>query len=221
MTHEARLVFGRGHDEHAVRHDTLRHARAVDLVAHLVAQETADKHVDAAVERGAEQHPLAALRRRRENARDTGEESEVSHVIGLVEHRDLDGAEVDDLLLHEVFEASGARDDDVDAAAERLLLRLLAHAAEDRHDREAGGIRERDDGRRDLRRELARRGEHEAARASGRAAGGRGSGQSGDERKRERDGLARAGAAAAEHIAPRKSVRQRVALDGEGLRLAG
>ena len=47
----------------------------------------------------------------------TGQEAEVGHVVGLVEHGDLDGVEVHVALLHEVFEAAGAGDDDVDAGA--------------------------------------------------------------------------------------------------------
>ena len=47
----------------------------------------------------------------------TGQEAEVGHVVGLVEHGDLDRVEVDVALLHEVFEAAGAGHDDVDAGA--------------------------------------------------------------------------------------------------------
>ncbi len=100
------------------------------------------------------------------------------------------------------------------------LLRLLADAAEDRRDGEAGCRGEGLDGGGDLRRELAGRGEHEAAGTAGSASRRERAGQAGDERKRERDGLAAAGAAAAEHVAAGERVGQRVALDREGFGLA-
>ena len=207
-------------EEDAVRHLALRDALVVDLVADLVAQELADEAVDAAVERGAEQHALSALRGGREDAGDAGQEAEVGHVVGLVEHGDLDAVQAHVALLHEVFEAAGAGHDDVDAGAQRGLLRLLADAAEDRRDGEAGCRGEGLDGGGDLRRELAGRGEHEAAGTAGGAARRERAGQTGDERKREGDGLAAAGAAAAEHVAPGERVGQRVALDREGFGLA-
>ena len=78
------------HEEDVVRHLALRDALVVDLVADLVAEELADQPVDAVVERRAEQHALSALRGRGEDARDAGQEAEVGHVVGLVEHGDLD-----------------------------------------------------------------------------------------------------------------------------------
>ena len=45
-----------------------------------------------------------------------GQEAEVGHVVGLVDDGDLDGVEAHVALTHQVFEAAGAGDDDVDAA---------------------------------------------------------------------------------------------------------
>ena len=87
----------------------------VDGVQHLVVQEALDELVHAVVERRREQQALAAGRRLVEDARDDGQEAQVGHVVGLVEHGDLDGVEGDEALLHQVFEAAGAGDDDVDA----------------------------------------------------------------------------------------------------------
>ena len=155
-----------------------------------------------------------------EDAGDAGKEAEVGHVVGLVEHGDLDAVEAHVALLHEVFEAAGAGHDDVDAGTQRRLLRLLADAAEDRRDGEAGCRSEGLDGGGDLRRELAGRCEHETAGAAGGAARGESARQAGDEGKGERDGLAAAGAAAAEHVVTGERVGQRVALDREGFGLA-
>ena len=196
------------------------HARLVDLVADGVREEPAGEGVDAAVERGAEQQALTVGGRRREDAGDAGEEAEVGHVVGLVEHGDLDGAEAHDLLLHEVFQAAGAGDDDVDAALQRLLLRTLADAAEHSGDAKADGLGERGDGRGDLGGQLAGGGEHEAAGQAGPAlvAGGR---QAGDEREREGDGLAAARASATEEVTAGERVGQGVTLDRERLGLSG
>ena len=45
-----------------------------------------------------------------------GQEAEVGHVVGLVEHGDLDVVEVAVALADQVLEPAGAGDDDVDAA---------------------------------------------------------------------------------------------------------
>ena len=59
-------------------------------------QEALDEHVDAGVEGGGEQHPLAALRGvLLQHPAHAGQEAEVGHVVGLVEDGDLDRAEVD------------------------------------------------------------------------------------------------------------------------------
>ena len=47
---------------------------------------------------------------------DAGQEAEVGHVVGLVEHGDLDLVELRVPLADEVLEAAGAGDEDVDAA---------------------------------------------------------------------------------------------------------
>src|SRR5690606_32515411 len=140
---------------------------------------------------------------------------------GLVEHCDLDGVEGDEALLHEVFEAAGAGDDDVDARVQGLLLALLRDATEDRGRLEPVGLGERVDDGADLRRELTRRGEHEAERATGAAlAAGEVATEASDHGDREGRGLARAGLAAAEHVAAVQGVGEGVDLDGERRRLA-
>ncbi len=215
--HEGGLGLGVGRDEDAVDHRALGHRGLVDGVTHLVLEELRHEGVDATVEGGREEHALTTLRRGLEDAGHAGQESEVGHVVGFVEHRDLDAVELDDALLHEVLEATGAGHDDVDAGADRVGLRTLADAAEDGGDRQAGRIGEGLDGRRDLRGELARGGEDQSARVPAGAAGGVRAGEARDHRKRERDRLAAAGAAAAEHVTASEGVGQGVALDRERL----
>ena len=220
LTHEGRLVVGRVDDQDAVRHLADGHALLVDLMADGVREEAAGEGVDAAVQRGAEQQALPTGRRGREDAGDAGEEAEVGHVVGLVEHGDLDRTQAHDLLLHEVFESTGAGHDDVDAAAKRLLLRALADPAEDGRDAQACGLRERRDGRGDLGREFTGGREDESARKAGATLTARG-GKACDERQGEGDGLAAARASAAQEVASGEGVGKGVALDGECLGLAG
>ncbi len=220
LAHECGLVVGGVDDQHTVRHLADGHALLVDLVADRVREEAAGEGVDAAVQGRAEQQTLSTGRGRGEDAGDAGQEAEVGHVIGLIEHGDLDRAQANHLLLHEVFESTGAGHDDVDAAAQRLLLRTLADAAEDGRDAQARGLGERCDGRGDLRRELTRGGEDESAREAGTALSA-GSGEARDERQGEGDGLAAARASATQEVASGEGVGKGVALDGERLGLAG
>ena len=219
LADERGLLFSSGDQEHAVGHLPRGDARLIDLVAHGRGQEPASEHIDAAVERRAEQEALTVGRRRGEDPRDAREEAEVGHVVGLIEHAHLDPVEPHDLLLHEVFETAGAGHDDVDARAKRLLLRTLADAAEDGGDSKTDGMCQRLDGRGDLRGELSRGGEDQTTWAT-RGQRGRGCCDTRHQRQRERDRLAAAGAAAAEHVPPGERVGKRVPLDGEGLGLA-
>ena len=128
-------------------------------------KELLDQDVDAPVEGGREEQPLALLRGRGEEPAYGGQEAEVGHVVGLVEHGDLDGAEVAVTLLDEVLEPARAGHHDVDAAAQPLHLRVLADAAEDGAGGQAGGRGERAERLLDLADQLARGREDQGARA--------------------------------------------------------
>ncbi len=145
--------------------------------------------------------------------RTAGRKPEVGHVVGLVEHGDLDGVELAVALTDEVLEPAGAGDDDVGAAAQAQDLRVLADPAVDRERGEARGRGERAECLVHLAGELAGRDEDQRARPLGlrAAAGGH---EAGDERQQERVGLAAAGAAAAEHVLAGEGVGERRGLDG-------
>ena len=153
------------HVQHVVVHRGDRRLGRVGLVGRRVRQEPLDQDVDARVERGGEQHPLAAARGLVQDPADGGQEAEVGHVVGLVEDGDLDRPQVAGTLLDQVLEAAGAGDDDVDAGPERLDLRVLADAAEDGAGLQAVHPRERRERRVDLGDELAGRGQDQRARA--------------------------------------------------------
>ena len=178
----------------------------------LVLQELAHQLVDPVVEGRREQQTLSAGGSLAQDARHDGQEAQVGHVVGLVDDGHFDSLEVGDALTHEVVEAAGARDDDVDALAKRGLLRALRDAAEDRGDLQACSISERLDGCGDLRCQLTRGSQHEAA---GQPAGALSVAESLHKRNRERERLAGAGLAAAEHVAACERVGKRVFLDGE------
>ena len=129
----------------------------------------------------------------------------------------LTSREVELALLDEVLDAAGGADDDVDALLERADLAALRHAAVDLRGEEADAAGDRLDRAVDLQRELARRGEDERLRRAAELAAlaGLRAQHALDERCAERDGLARAGAAAGEHVLALEDRRDRRGLDRE------
>ena len=114
-----------------------------------------------------------------------------------------------------VEQAAGRRHEDVDAAAERVLLRPHADAAEDR-----GAGDRRVDGEivevlEDLRRQLARRREDERARGAARPVD-----EPVQDRQQEGGGLAAAGHGAGEDVAAGERGRDGLGLDGRRAREA-
>ena len=116
---------------------------------------------------------------------------------------------------HQVEQATGAGDEDVDTLGEGADLRVLADAAEDRQRDEVGGLLEAQEGFLDLGGELAGRGEDQRAGLLGDATLGVG-GQALHHRQQEGEGLARAGATATEDVASCQGVGQRGCLDRGG-----
>ena len=96
-------------------------------VRDLLAQEPLDQLVDPVVQGRREQQPLPAGRGGRQDAGDARQEPQVGHVVGLVDHGDLDAVEADQLLAHQVLEPSRAGDDDVHTGLQRRLLTALRH----------------------------------------------------------------------------------------------
>ena len=144
---------------------------------------------------------------------DVVDEAHVEHAVGLVEHEDLDAAQVDGALADVVEQAAGRGDDDLGAAAQGADLAVHAHAAEDGHraDGPVGAVGA--DALLDLERELAGRDEDEGADAL------RGPGPTAGVKRlqhgqHEGRGLAGAGLGAGEQVAAGED-------DGDGLRLDG
>jgi len=157
--------------------------------------------VDALVKGGGEQQPLRIGGRGVQDALDDGQEAEIRHVVGLVEHGDLDRAE-DRVAGAEVVEQSArAGDDQVEAGAQRGDLRAGGHSAEDDGRSQSQRVGQRLGGLVDLYRQLPGRCEDHGARPV-RQPLARRRGEPGEDRQQEGQGLSGAGAAAAEHVAP-------------------
>ena len=71
---------------------------------------------------------------------DGREKAHVEHTVRLVEHQNLDGAEVDELPLEVVAEAAGRGDDHLRAFADGLQLSALAHSADDNSGSDARAV---------------------------------------------------------------------------------
>jgi hypothetical protein len=100
-----------------------------DRVQRRIAEVALDQPADTAVQRGGEQHPLTTGGGLVENLRNGRQETEVGHVVGLVENGDLDALERQRATLEQVDQPARGGDDDVDAAAERLDLAAHRGAA--------------------------------------------------------------------------------------------
>ena len=142
---------------------------------------------------------------------DVRQEAHVEHPVGFVEHEVLEAGQLRVRLAEVIEQPARRRDDHVDAAPERMLLRTHADAAEDRR---AGDRRVHGEVLQvlvDLRRQLARRREHERARDAARAVD-----QLVQDREEERRGLAAAGHRAGEDVAPFEGGRDGGFLDRGG-----
>ncbi len=205
---DRRLVL-RLHDEHVVAHGGHRALGGVDLVADRVGQVALDQRADLVLHRGGEEHPLTAGGHQVEQLGDLGQEAQVGHLVGLVEHGHLDLVEGGGAAVDDVPQPARGGDEDVDAALQGVDL--VAHrgaAADDLH-LEAEHVAVRLERVGDLHRQLAGRGEDQAAGALLLRVT---AGQLRQQRQAEREGLAGARTAAAEDVLAGQGVR-----DGRGL----
>ncbi len=85
-----------------------------------VGEVTVDQFVNTVVQRCGEEQALTLGGGHVHELLDDREEAQVSHVVCLIQHGDLNGFEGQDALADQVFEAARAGDDDVDAGAQRF-----------------------------------------------------------------------------------------------------
>ncbi len=88
----------------------------VDGDEHRFRQVLADQHLHLAVEGRTEQQPLTTGRGRVQQRSHGREEAEVTHVVGLVQHRDRDLFQGAGTAFDQVAQASRRGDDDVHSA---------------------------------------------------------------------------------------------------------
>ena len=185
-------------------------------------QELRGQLLDLVREGGREEQGLPFRGQQREDLLDVADEPHVEHAVGLVQHQDLQLAEVQVALALMVQQAARRGDEDLDAGPEGLGLGVDVHAAED------GGGAQRDvlaigaDALLYLHGQLAGGREDEGpdgvARGGGRSAGvGRQQLQHG---QGEAGGLAGAGLGAAHEVAAFQHQGNGLDLDGGGVFVA-
>ena len=132
----------RSHEVHRLLDRLDRRGDRRDLHADRVVQDRIGQLADLARHRRGEQQRLPLLREPCATIlADVVDEAHVEHAVGFVEHEHLDCAQIDVALLHQVEQPAGRGDEDVDAALQRLDLRVLAHAAEDDGVAQRAGMR--------------------------------------------------------------------------------
>ncbi len=198
--------------EHVVLHRRDGTGGRVDGVDDRVVEVAPHQQVDVAVEGGREEHPLPLRVHLVEQLGDLRHEPHVGHLVGLVEDGDGDPVQPAVAALDEVLEPARGGDDDLGAAAQRARLTADGHAAHDGGEPQLQRPGVRGEGVGHLLGQLTRRYEHQGQRALGIGAAPLGAGQ---QRQAEREGLARAGPAAAEDVPAGQRVRQGGRLDRE------
>ena len=102
-----------------------------DADANRIAEDRIGQVRDGFRHRGGEQERLSPRRQLGNDAANVGHESHVEHPVGFVQHENLDGAQVDESLVHQVKQPAGRGNEDIDALLQGPRLSVLADAAED------------------------------------------------------------------------------------------
>ena len=146
----------------------------------------------------------------REQLLDVGEEAEVEHLVGLVEHHFAHVAEVQQALAGEVEQTAGGADDDLRAGLELSDLALIGLAAVDRDDAGVAVLRRLGEVFEDLHAQLAGGDDDEGLHA------GLGvEAETLDDREAEAEGLAGTGLGLTDDVLPVEGERDGLGLDGE------
>jgi hypothetical protein len=180
-----------------------------------IADVRGNQPADLAVQGRGEEHPLAASRRLVQDAGDRGHEAQVGHVVGLVDHGDLDAGQRAGTPVQKVDEPARRRHHDV-GIAHPGDLPADRHASVDGRDAHADAAAERREHVGDLLGELAGRYKNKAAGCLVAPLVRRGR-EPGQQRKAEGKRLAGSGLGAAEYVAAGQRVGQCPGLDRERL----
>ena len=185
---------------------------------HRLVHEGASKRDDRAGHGGREQHRLPAGRQHRQQLLDVRQETEVEHLVGLVQDQDADAGQGQVMLLDEIEQPAWSADDDVDASIEGLHLRFVRPATVDGGDpgTEAGAGRGEITGYLD--RQFSSRGDDECLRTG---AGRTRQIKPVEQRDAEPERLSGAGSGLPDQIGSGQRDRERHLLDREGADDAG
>ncbi|EXI89231.1 MAG: hypothetical protein AW11_01742 [Candidatus Accumulibacter regalis] len=132
---------------------------ACDFDHRRVVQQAVGELADLFREGRREEQVLAFRRQHREDAADVADEAHVQHAVGFVEHQDLDVRQFERLLLQVIEQPPGCGDQDVDATAQGVDLRVDVHAAIDQRRLQFHVLAVGAYAFLDLRRKFARRGQ--------------------------------------------------------------
>ena len=122
----------RGHFVNALVHGVRRVRALSDLDRFRLIEEAVRQGFDLFGKRGGKHQGLPASWQKGNDFFDVRQESHVEHAVRLVEHEHFQQPEIELLAADEIEQAAGGGDDDVDALAQRLDLRLFLDAAENR-----------------------------------------------------------------------------------------
>ena len=151
------------HFVNELRHRLRGIGAAADLDHFRRALEFVRQRFDLARERGREHQRLALLRQRFHDPPDRREEAHVEHAVRFIEDEKFEPGEIRVALPHQIDQPARRRDDQFDPGAQRLDLRTLAHAAEDRRHAQRQMFRVGAHVFLDLHHQLARRRDHQRA----------------------------------------------------------
>ena len=161
------LQPGRYEDD-LLRHPLRRGGDGGDGNLHRIDQQFAGQTFDLARHGGREEQVLTLRRQGLHDASDRQDEAHIEHLVGLVEHEDLDLVETHAAALQVIDQAARRGDDDIDAALQRLDLRAGGHAAEHRGDGEVEELAIDPEALGDLAGQFARRAENQHAAGAAR-----------------------------------------------------
>jgi hypothetical protein len=157
---------------------------------------------------------LLGPRQAAQDEADVGDEPQIEHAIGFIEHQHLRVAQIEHVLLEIVDDAARCADQHVDAFGDDLALFLVIGAAKYHGELEPGVLSEYRRVLVNLYREFASRCHHQRADRGCVSSRRRRPGQQAlKQRHQESRGLARAGLRLAGHIAPLQRYRQGLCLD--------
>jgi hypothetical protein len=181
---------------------------------HRLPEETPGQRDDRIRHGGREEHRLPVLRQHRQNLLDVVEEAQVEHPVRLVEDERVHPVQPEVLLLGQVQQPAGRTDQDLDALAERVDLRLVRDAAVDRQDSYATGLAGRGEILRYLQAQFPGRYDDECLRQAVAALAGRE--DPFEQRYAETERLAGTGGGLTDQVGAAHRDRHGVFLNGEG-----